>query len=65
MAFEGLVRRHEGHSHGADGDDDMDMMSMGTINVLWFPRLYWVFVGSAIGAFAATYIWKQLLLRQR
>lgn len=62
MAWESLARRHEGHSHG---DDDGDMMSMGTIDVLWFPRLYWIFMGSAIGAFALSYMWKQLLLRQR
>ena len=35
-----------------EGATDQAEMSSGTINVKWFPRVYWIFVGSVIAAFA-------------
>lgn len=65
-------------AHDMDDDGDMDMgigpesplivnddMNVGTIDVTWFPRLYWVFVGSFIAFCTLVNLCNYMLYRQR
>lgn len=40
-------------------------MNVGTINVLWFPQLYWIFVGSFIALLTLINVCNYALYRQR
>ena len=42
-----------------------DDMNVGTIDVLWFPQLYWVFVGAVIATFTFVNLLNFILYRQR
>ena len=41
------------------------LMSSGTIELDWFPKVYWIFVGAVIAAFTAGHVTQHLLYRQR
>ncbi|KAB8337008.1 hypothetical protein FH972_021312 [Carpinus fangiana] len=58
---------HRRHDHGGMSASSMDdgMMSMGTIDVHHFPRLYWAFVGAVIAAFFVRNVIEYLICRQR
>ena len=42
-----------------------DDLNVATIDLLWFPRLYWVFVGACIAAVSLVNLFDYLLYRQR
>lgn len=78
MAALKLLWARHGHDHDSiamDMDMDMDMgtdtdlinddMNVGTIDVLWFPKLYWVFIGAVIAAFTVVNLLNVLQSRQR
>jgi len=49
------------------GDMDMSGMDMsnGSVDVLWVPQIYWIFVGSVIAACSAVNLLNYVLFRQR
>ncbi|KAI9656687.1 MAG: hypothetical protein M1831_004597 [Alyxoria varia] len=69
-----LLRRHDG-SHEMDEGMDMStgdmsgadsmLMSSGSIELDWFPKVYWIFVGAVIAAFTAGHLTQHLIYRQR
>ena len=63
------MEHHKRHDHddmgGGMGSMDGMSMSMGSIDMAWLPQVYWIFIGSAIGVFAATNLFTSLLYWQR
>ena len=64
-AIDGMSNMDDAVDGMSNMDDDSAMMSMGTIDVFWFPKLYWIFVGSVIAAFSLAYLIQCLLYHQR
>lgn len=59
------IRAHLWARHDHGSMDMGDAMSIGTIDVTWFPKLYWIFIGSVIGAFTFVNVIDQVILRHR